>query len=149
MVREPDSFDEVVAPDESIQAAIDRCREGGSILLKPGTHTMKEGTLLIHKEVHVFGRGLARLQVIGLIGITCMAAVATVDGLIVERTQGPKRDGVQIIGGGLRLQNTTITGSFQNALVLSRGADPVIVGCRSVPSQKGGREGISANANRE
>ena len=47
MVREPAAgFDEVVAPGEGgpIQAAIDRCREGGAILLQPGTYTLKERT---------------------------------------------------------------------------------------------------------
>ena len=46
MVREPaaGAFDEVVAPGGPIQAAIDRCREGGAILLQPGTYTLKERT---------------------------------------------------------------------------------------------------------
>ena len=132
MVREPASFDEVVAPDESIQAAIDRCRVGGSILLQPGAYTLSE-SLVLAKEVHVFGRGLARLQAEHCSGVSCSAAEATLDGLIVERSQGPEKlfAGVAITGGRLRFQNSAVTGAFENGVEITDG-DPLIIACRCV-----------------
>ena len=140
MVREPDSFDEVVAPGGgSIQAAIDRCREGGAILIQPGTYTLSEGSLHLIKELHVFGRGLARLRPVQCDGIRCSAAAATLDGLVLERMRGTaKFIGLNICAGGLRLQNSIITGSFSTGLVVTRG-DPVIVACRCVRSLIKGR----------
>ena len=135
MVREPDTgvFDETVAPGAPIQAALDRCREGGFILLQPGMHTLKE-RLLIAREVHVFGRGLARLRVNSCDGIICSAAAATLDGLTVERTRDHEKFvGVRIQAGRLRLQNSVVTGSFKVGLAITRGSDPFIVACRCVP----------------
>ena len=135
MVREPaaGAFDEVVAPDESIQAAIDRCREGGSILLQPGTYEPSE-TLLIAREVHVFGRGLARLRADKGDGVASTASAATLDGLVIERAQASEKKfiGVAIEKGGLRLQNTVVTGAFKCGVAVSGGADPVIVSSRWV-----------------
>ena len=138
MVREPASFDEVVAPGGgSIQAAIDRCREGGAILLQPGTYHLKERVTII-KEVHVFGRGLARLRVANCDGIRCRRVAATLDGLVLERTRGlPKFRAIKICGGRTRLQNTVITGNFQDGLVICCAADPFIVACRYVCSRGG------------
>ena len=135
MVREPaaGAFDEVVAPGGPIQAAIDRCREGGAILLKPGTYEPSE-TLVIAREVHVFGRGLARLRILhSFDACLCLAPTATLDGLILERARGlGKSDGVLIHGGHMRLQNTAITGSFTCGISVLHEADPFIVACRSV-----------------
>ena len=63
-VLEPASgtFDVTVAPGEGVQAAVDRCPAGGSVLLLPGAHA---GPLVLPaacKEVHVFGRGRAALR---------------------------------------------------------------------------------------
>ena len=132
MVREPASFDEVVAPGlgGTIQAAIDRCREGGAILLQPGTYDLKEAVRIIY-EVHVFGRGLARLRAANCDGIRCHAAVSTLDGLVVERTRGSAEFiGVSLTGGRARLQNSVVTGAFELGVAVGRGADPVIVSCR-------------------
>ena len=132
MVREPASFDEVVAPGGGgpIQAAIDRCRKGGSILLQPGTYNLSEA-VRISKELHVFGRGLARLRAIQCNGVSCSAAAATLDGLVVERTRGSAEFiGVSLTGGRARLQNSVVTGAFELGVAVGRGADPVIVSCR-------------------
>ena len=139
MVREPASFDEVAAAPGggAIQAAIDRCRVGGSILLQPGTYTLS-AFITIAKEVHLFGRGLARLRTVQCDGIRCGAATATVDGLIVERPTGRKKAdvkgvGVAIVGGSrLRLQNSEVTGPFDYGLTITEGADPVITASRCV-----------------
>ena len=54
--RELLAFDEVVAPGRSIQEALDRCKIGGSILLQPGSYSE---SIVVKREMHVFGRGLA------------------------------------------------------------------------------------------
>ena len=132
MVIEPAEFDEVVSPGEGgpIQAAIDRCREGGAILLQPGTYDLSK-FVHVGKEVHVFGRGLARLRPVECAGIACTAAAATLDGLVVERTRGQKKFiGIEISFGRARLQHTLITGAFKTGCSIMGGADPVIVACR-------------------
>ena len=55
------AFDVTVAPGHAVQAAVDACPTGGSVLLLPGTH---EGPLVLTagKVVHVFGRGSATLR---------------------------------------------------------------------------------------
>ena len=63
IVRAPASgaFDVTVAPGQAVQAAVDSCPAGGSVLLLPGTH---DGPLVLEadKVVHVFGRGSATLR---------------------------------------------------------------------------------------
>ena len=71
------AFDVTVAPGHAVQAAVDACPTGGSVLLLPGTHEGplvlgprqdleedEEGPLILSadKEVHVFGRGRATLR---------------------------------------------------------------------------------------
>ena len=84
------------------------------------------------KEVHVFGRGLARLRVANCDGLACLAA-GTLDGLIMERTRGKgKFTAVKICGARTRVQNSTITGTFEDGLIFCCAADPVVVSCRCV-----------------
>ena len=84
-------FDVTLTPGESLQAGVDCCPPGGSVLLCPGTH---DGPLVIDDdmEVHLFGRGRATLRVEGGgAALICEGpgARATVDGLtIVQRPQG-------------------------------------------------------------
>ena len=80
--------------------------------------------------MHVFGRGLARLRVGNCDGVAVSAPVATLDGLVLERTRGTeKRIGVQVMSGHARLQSVAITGSFAVGLWVT-GGDPFIVDCR-------------------
>ena len=60
------TFDVTVPPGEDVQAAVERCPQGGCMLLMPGVH---EGplTLAANKVVHVFGRGQAVLQRAGVV----------------------------------------------------------------------------------
>ena len=88
-VLEPASgtFDVTVAPGEDVQAAVDACPPGGSVLLLPGTHAGPL-VLLADKEVHVFGRGHATLRTAsGTAVVTSEAAVATCDGLVIHVTR--------------------------------------------------------------
>ena len=136
-VREPASghFDVEVAPGASLQAAVDRCRPGGAILLRPGMHHV--GFVSIAREVHVFGRGEATLQVprSGR-ALACTAAAATLDGLSVR---GPPEAppipagtcvaAVIIAAGAARLQDCDMRTSVTAVGVIS-GADPVLFNCR-------------------
>ena len=102
------SFDVTVAPGEDVQAAVDRCPRGGSVLLLPGTHA---GPLSLQagQIVHVFGRGQAALHAVGGNFLSSKAAQSTCDGLLLRwdpRSLGSYADCncVYIAGGGLRLQ---------------------------------------------
>ena len=135
-VREPASgnFDVTVAPGEDVQAAIDHCPPGGCVLLLPGTHAGPL-VLVVEKEVHVFGRGLATLQSATRSVVASAAAKATLDGLLIRREAGGinnlYRDGVWITGGRLRLQACDITSAASGILVfIEGGADPVLAACR-------------------
>ena len=151
------SFFAIAEAGSCVQAAVDACPPRGAILLGPGTHL---GPLVISKEVHIYGRGLATLECDGSADtLTSTAAVATVDGLVILK--GPHREGekagnaVWIKAGGLRLQDCTVSSkSFVCVAISGRpapavtakeessavvdvveraeepGADPVIIGCR-------------------
>ena len=143
----PDAFDVTVAPGEDVQAAVDRCPPGGSVLLLPGAH---DGPLFLDssKEVHVFGRGQATLRGITASALTSHSTDATVDGLILrqEVMNGDRDDDdfdffgdrlaefpcVSIAAGGLRLQACDVTGAAAVCVSISGGADPRIASCRSV-----------------
>ena len=133
-VREPASgaFDVTVAPGENVQAAVDACPAGGSVLLLPGTH---DGPLVLTagKVVHVFGRGLATLRAATGTVVTSEAAEGTVDGLIIRREVGSafKNKCVWINGGRLRLQACDVT-SASPCIVIEGAADPILTACKCV-----------------
>ena len=135
-VREPASgvFAVEVAPGASLQAAVDRCPSGGAILLRPGTH---KGSVIIRKEVHVFGRGEATIRAppsgkcIG-----CDVAVVTLDGLKVRgplsspcAPNGFTLAAILIFSGSARLQGLDIN-TRSTAVGVTSGADPVLFNCR-------------------
>ena len=62
-------YDVVVAPGDSLQAALDSCRAGGSILLLGGVHA---GPVLVHKPVRVFGRCAALIASPGVVVCVCI-----------------------------------------------------------------------------
>ena len=123
----PGSFDVTVAQGESVQVAVDRCPEGGSVLLLPGTHV---GGVVLSKTVHLFGRGKARLRAADGDVLTSTAPSATVDGLIIRREPGGADHGIWVQGGRLRLQACDIVSASAACVAISRGADPVVHGCR-------------------
>ena len=135
-VREPASgaFDVEVAPGASLQAAVERCRPGGAILLRRGTH--HTGLVIISREVHVFGRGQATLRVppTGRC-LTLTAAVATLDGLNVRGPPaappipaGTLTAAILIRAGAARLQECDISTSVLAIGVI--GGYPVLLNCR-------------------
>ena len=81
------------APGDDLQLAIDRCPPGGAILLQEGVHVHLP-TLIVNRDVHLFGRGLAYLQPFADLG---EADRATVDGLHIRN----KSCGVNIEIGNL------------------------------------------------
>ena len=149
-VLEPASgaFDVTVAPGEDVQAAVDRCPPGGSVLLLPGSHEgplelgpqeeardaegEEEAVEAVDKEVHVFGRGRATLWTAGGAVVISRATKATLDGLAV-RCEAGGVCGLWIPCGGLRLQACDITRHGMpplNACVSIDGGDPVLASCR-------------------
>ena len=134
------AFDVTVAPGEDVQAAVDRCPPGGSVLLLPGTHA---GTLFLTagKVVHVFGRGHATLRAAMGAVVTSEAARGTLDGLIILREAGgPVNDtpcGVWIRGGRLRLQGCDVTCAQPDSscIIIEGGADPLLLSCRYLRAQ--------------
>ena len=143
------AFDVTVAPGDDVQAAIDRCPPGGCVLLLPGTH---EGPLVLgpreaangggapvqvaDKEVHVFGRGRATLRAAtGESVLTCRAATATCDGLVVrqEAAAGVPDDdelsfGVTMEGSASRLQACDLSSTSGPCVYITDGKDPVVTG---------------------
>ena len=131
---QPTSFDVTVSPRESLQAAIDRCREGGSVLLLPGSY---EGGVILSKVVHLFGRGEATLWRAAGEGsvITSTAPVATLDGLIVRL--GPHAEGerghcgILITAGRLLVQHCDVSSKSRSSVIVEgASASPTILGCK-------------------
>ena len=132
-----DAFDVIVAPGTNIQAAVDSCPRGGSVLLLPGTY---EGQLFLFadQEVHVFGRGLATVWWAAGCVLTSWAAKATVDGLIVRLDASGINSAscVSIRGGALRLQGCdVISVALGPSVTIEGGADPTLVSCRCVSAR--------------
>ena len=136
----PTSFDVTVSPRESVQEAIDRCREGGSVLLLPGAY---EGGVVLSKEVHLFGRGEATLQGVAVdeeggeeeAVITSTALEATLDGLIVRvgphAEDGVGHHGILITAGSLLVRHCDVSSqSLSSICVQGASADPTILGCK-------------------
>ena len=130
----PASFDVTVSPRESLQAAIDRCREGGSILLLPGVY---EGGVILSKEVHLYGRGEATLRRAAGEGhvITSTAPTATLDGLVVRL--GPHAEGeeghlgILITAGSLLVRHCDVSSLSKSTIyVQGASANPTIIGCK-------------------
>ena len=142
----PASFDVTVSPRESLQAAIDRCREGGSILLLPGAY---EGGVVLTKEVHLFGRGEATLR--RAVGegpvITSTVPAATLDGLIVrvgshtgdEDDEEEGHCGILIDAGGLLVRHCDVSSqSLSSIIIQGASANPTILGCKVHGSKEAG-----------
>ena len=121
-------YDVRVAPGANVQAAVDGCRPGGSVLLLPGEHN---GPLVLEasKEVHVFGRRRATLQLADGHVITSDAATSTIDGLTLGRVPGGTEAGrgVWVRGGRLRVQACDIVGPTLAGVFVNGGADPIVV----------------------
>ena len=138
-VTPPDAFDVVVAPGRPLQAAVDGCPPGGSVLLLPGTH---EGPLVLgaDHEVHIFGRGRAVLRTNASHVVISEAVVATLDGLILRRESDNllslrNRNGVEIRGGRLRLQACDVACDGRESgscVYVQGGADPTLASCTCV-----------------
>ena len=58
-VPTPSTFDVIVVAGSPLQAALDRCPVGGTVLLLPGEHT---GPVVINHTMRIFGRGEATIQ---------------------------------------------------------------------------------------
>ena len=140
-VLEPASgaFDVTVAPGEDVQAAVDACPRGGSVLLLPGSH---DGPLFLahRKKVHVFGRGRATLRAARGNVVFSEALKSTLDGLVLRREAGGiNRDtwvrsgGVEIAGSALRMQACDITSLAGNCVFIWCRARPTLVSCRQAP----------------
>ena len=142
-VLEPASgaFDVILAPSDDLQAGINKCPVGGSVLLQPGLY---EGKLRLRREVHVFGRGHAALTThVGDTVVMSKAPRATLDGVGIRQAggeggEGGIKSGVWVKRGRMRLQNCDVSSSSGSCILVSDGADPVIAHCRCVRGRGGG-----------
>ena len=127
----PDVFDVTVAPGEDVQAAVDGCPRGGSVLLLPGTH---EGPLVLAagKEVRVFGQGEATLYTIGGTPLTSHGGDnVMVDGLILRSEVGTSGGyGVLFKGSKMRLQACDSSSMTDACIKIMTGSDPVVASCK-------------------
>ena len=112
-VLEPISgvFDVTVAPGEDVQAGVNACPPGGSVLLLPGEHAgpvdFPPGAI-----VHLGGRGRAVLSAASLDSVVSDAAVGTIDGIVLRSTRpapaADEEDDEHLTGfyvrGGIRIQ---------------------------------------------
>ena len=105
------------------------------MLALPGAHAFRSA-LAVSREVHVFGRGLARLECLDGDALYCLAPRVTLDGLAFS---GP-RHGVVVYRGGLRIQRCALTARGFAIKVFRRGEDgggvatvhPLISGARDI-----------------
>ena len=145
----------VVATSDSLQAAVDSCPAGGSILLLPGAHW---GALSIRgKEVHVFGRGRAILRPGPLVAGAPAAGVdfhGRISAIVTISSSFASLDGVQVIGGPAlptlsspraanclrvegagarpRIQSVYFSAASCHNIVVAGGAAPLLLNCRCV-----------------
>ena len=115
------AFDAVVDAATNLQAAIDACPAGGSVLLLPGDHA---GPINVGRDkvVHVFGRGLARIvTAVAEYSLKCVATTSTFDGVAFAST-------VAVGGGGARFQHCEFLSECAMGVVT--GGDPVVTRCR-------------------
>ena len=135
-------YDVTVSPREPLRAALDRCREGGSVLLLPGAY---EGGVVLSKEVHLFGRGKATLSRAAKEGpvITSTALAATLDGLVVRlgphAGEGEGHVCILITAGSLLVRHCDVSSrSWGSICVRGASASPTILGCKVHGSKKAG-----------
>ena len=136
----PAHFDVLVSPHESLQAAVNACPPGGSVLLLDGRH---EGVLTLDEgqHVHIFGSPGASLAA----AILSSALRSTLSGLhFRERVPhaGPflfsgaahtYSSSVFVANGGLRIQDCTFEGGSLGAatgVTLAGGDGSAVVRCR-------------------
>ena len=106
VVYEPASgaFDAVLHPEEGgLQAAVDSCAEGGSVLLLPGIYDLTE-KLSIGRSVHIFARGRTEIRMCLSGYILTSGASITLSGLCIENLSPCYSRSVSITGGSTRLQ---------------------------------------------
>ena len=138
ILRERGPFSVVVAPGQPVQAAVNDCPRGGSVLLLPGIH---EGplTLAANQEVHVFGRSLATLRCVRFSAVISAAVKSSLVGITIRREVDMTplgglacREGyaVHITEGNLRLQSCNIVNASPAAgICIQGGSNPVVAMC--------------------
>ena len=90
-------FDAVVHPGQSIADGIARCRQGGRLLVRPGTYR-EDFELASEKLISIFGQSLV-----------------TVTGTVTSRSQGSALDGftlshLVIVSGRIEIKNCRMVG---------------------------------------
>ena len=159
-VPQPAAFDVTVAPGDYLQAAVDRCPPGGSVLLLPGLHP---GSLLLTKDVHVFGRGAAEIRSSNSAHvIVSVAPDAVIDGLILRSQPDLGHESptiadlavglaernwntctcVEVVGGRLRMQACHIDRAIGDGVQVTARAEVEIVACQCA----GGRRGRASSS---
>ena len=126
-------FDETVEVGESVVQAVRRCRAGGTILLRPGTHLLpKDDSLLLATPVHIFGNGRASLECDSYTVVSSSAPSGTLDGVKVHCRSGKLYNGfgILITAGAIRVQRCEVTSDANASLCVMGSAAPFIVACK-------------------
>ena len=138
----PDTYDVIVSPGEDVQAAVDRCPSGGSVLLMPGTHhgtlTLKgeNGGTYSEKSIRVFGRGLATLRYSGrhrndTVIFSNTFGHVVFDGLIVHQDSGLGGACLRLYRGGTATVQACDLSSRESECMESGGGNELsMTGCR-------------------
>lgn len=115
----------IVAPGETIQAAIDAADIGDTVHVDPGTYTEN---LRLRSGVNVVGAGYGSTILRGLGNSNVVTAIGTTnsrfEGFKITRNGNNDNAGVQINGGSLLLNNNWITGNRNGVRV--NGGSPII-----------------------
>ena len=115
----------IVAPGETIQAAIDAASVGDTVYVDPGTYTEN---LRLRSGVNVVGSGFATtiLRGVGNTNVVTSSGVTNsrFEGFKITRNGNNDNAGVVINGGSLLLNNNWITGNRNGVRI--NGGSPII-----------------------
>ena len=109
-------FYKEVSPTDDLQAIIDMCPPGATVLLMPGMHTLRD-ELNITKELFIFGRGKATLKRLSSLDAQCHLIASTanvyfIGVLLRKHTYQRYLDAIYLEGNRLqcRFQSCSLVG---------------------------------------
>jgi parallel beta-helix repeat protein len=116
----------IVAPGESIQAAIDAASVGDTVNVDPGTYTEN---IHLRSGIDVVGAGYNRTILRGLGNTNVVTAIGISDtrmeGFKITRSGDGSFAGVNIVGGSVQFNNNWIAGN-KNGVRISGGSSAII-----------------------
>jgi parallel beta-helix repeat protein len=110
----------IVAPGETIQAAIDAALVGDTVFVDPGTYTEN---IRLRTGVDVVGSGYSSTTLRGLGNSNVVTAIgvsdARMEGFKITRSGTESHAGVNIIGGSVQMNNNWIIGNQIGVRIMS------------------------------